>query len=77
MADELLRELIRKIEVLVSLTAIGVLDGKNQREQIEALSRAGLGPKEISDLLGTSPNTVSVTLSQLKRAKASPRIRKP
>jgi DNA-directed RNA polymerase specialized sigma24 family protein len=41
--------------------------GQKQREQIELLSNAGFEPKEISELLGTTPNTVRVTLSAIRR----------
>jgi hypothetical protein len=34
----------------------------NQTETIVELSRAGFGPSRIAELLGTTANTVSVTL---------------
>ena len=49
------------------LIAIGLVNGKPQKEQIRLLSIAGMGPKEIADLIGTTPNTVNVTLSSLRR----------
>jgi DNA-binding CsgD family transcriptional regulator len=69
MNDEAIAKLIDKMDVLIALTALGALQGKNQREQIEALSRTGLAPKAIAEVVGTSSNTVSVTLSQAKRGK--------
>ena len=77
MNEAIIVELNRKMDMLIALTAIGVLADKTQKEQIEALNRAGLQPKEIAQLVGTSSNTVSVTLSQMKKAKNSPRIVKP
>jgi len=58
-----------KFDILIRLTAIGLVNGKKQREQIRLLSIAGMGPKEIADLIGTTPNTVNVTLSSLRKEK--------
>jgi DNA-binding CsgD family transcriptional regulator len=49
------------------LIAIGLVNGKTQKEQIRLLSIAGMGPKEIADLIGTTPNTVNVALSSLRK----------
>lgn len=50
------------------LIAIGLVNGKPQKEQIRLLSIAGMGPKEIADLIGTTPNTVNVALSSLRKS---------
>jgi DNA-directed RNA polymerase specialized sigma24 family protein len=39
----------------------------NQAEVILELSRAGFGPTRIADLLGTTANTVNVTLQKAKK----------
>lgn len=59
-----------KLEMLVRLTAIGMCEGKGQKEQIALLSNAGMQPKAIANLLDTTPNNVSVTLSQLRKIKS-------
>ena len=66
-----LKEVADKLDTLIRLTAIGLFGegDKTQKEKIELLSTAGLNPKEIADLLGTTPNTVNVTLSRLGRRK--------
>jgi DNA-binding CsgD family transcriptional regulator len=61
--DEVLGEL-KKITALLSVIATR---GLTQRDQIAALARVGLTPSQIAELLGTTPNTVSVYLSQLKK----------
>ncbi len=38
-----------------------------QADAIRELGKAGLGPKRIAELLGTTPNTVQVALSRAKR----------
>jgi DNA-binding NarL/FixJ family response regulator len=42
--------------------------GVKQREQIAILNQAGLSPKDIAALLGTSSNTVRVELVALRKA---------
>ena len=70
MTDAVAKEISDKLDLLVSLMAISVLDGKPQEEQIELLGKASLAPKDIAALVGTTPNTVSVTLSKMKKGKA-------
>lgn len=64
-----LAEVADKLDTLIRLTAIGLFGEKTQRERIELLSSAGLQPKEIADLLGTTPNTVNVALSGMRKKK--------
>lgn len=62
-------EISRKLDVLIRLQAFALLDGKPKREQLNVLSFAGMAPKEISELLGTTANTVSVELHKLRKEK--------
>ena len=73
MTDKVASELIRKLDMLIALTAIAVLDKKAQKEQIRLLGRAGLSPKDIAALVGTTRNTVSVTLSNLRKGHSRPK----
>jgi DNA-binding CsgD family transcriptional regulator len=57
----------RKQDLSNRLAAIGLVYGKGQREQIRLLTMAGMGPKEIADLIGTTPNTVNVALTSLRK----------
>ena len=57
----------KKLDLLTKLCAINVVSGKSQKEQVRLLSIAGMGPKEIADLLGTTSNTVNVALSVLRK----------
>ncbi len=61
------QDLGRKIDLLVRLFAVNLVNGRSQREQIRLLAIAGMGPKEIATLLGTTPNTVNVALSTLRK----------
>ena len=65
-ADNALTEQLSRI---VRLMTILVTRDLPQKEQIVLLDSAGFQPKEIAQLIGTTPNTVSVTLSAMRRAR--------
>lgn len=56
-----------QLDKLIRLMAVLVTKDKVQKEQIAMLAKAGLQPKDIADLIGTTPHTVSVTLSEMKK----------
>ena len=57
-----------KLDTLIGLFAMTVMKGLDSvKEKAVALSKAGLSPKEIAALCDTTPNTISVALSQAKR----------
>jgi DNA-binding NarL/FixJ family response regulator len=58
--------LAEQLDQLIRLVALSVVGDKKQREQISILSRAGLDRHQIAEILGTTPGTVSVELSNLK-----------
>lgn len=61
------KELSKKLDTLIKLTAINALRDKNLTDQVEILSVIGLQPKEIAIILGTDPSTVSTLKSRLKK----------
>jgi len=61
-------QLTGKLDNITRLLATLVVEDKNDREAIFLLSRVGFQPKEIAEFLGTTPNTVRVTLSNLKKS---------
>jgi DNA-binding CsgD family transcriptional regulator len=63
--DELI---LQKIDQILRILAATATAGMKQREQIALLNRAGLQPKDIADLLGTSSNTVRVELVSLRKS---------
>lgn len=64
-----LADISAQLSQLARLVALSVVSDKKQRDQILILSRAGMNRHEIADILGTTPGTVSVELSVLKKAK--------
>ena len=67
--DDIASEL-RRIGRLLTLL---VTKDLSQKDKIALLSTAGLQPKEIAELIGTTPNTVSVTLAQIRKDQAGRR----
>jgi len=66
--------LAEKIDVLTIVTIISnkkekLFKGMLQRDQIKFLADLGLSRNIIALILGTSPLTVSVTLSKMKKAR--------
>ena len=71
---EKLDVLAQKVETLTMVTAIGMekeklFKGKTQKEQIKFLDKLGINRNIIALMLGTTPLTVSVTLSKMKKKK--------
>jgi hypothetical protein len=59
-----------KLDVLIKLQAqVLVRDLDGQKTKIIFLHKAGLGPKLIGEILGTSANAVSVALSKARKDK--------
>ena len=68
MEEKQFNELISKMNTIIRLLMTNSLkDMKKQSDKIVFLSSLNLGPSDIADLLGTTANTVSVTLSKNKR----------
>lgn len=70
-------EAIRRLDTLIRLVAIGVCGERSQKEKIAILAAARLPPKEIAELLGTTANTVSVSLYGMKKDKGVKRPPRP
>jgi DNA-directed RNA polymerase specialized sigma24 family protein len=63
----LLRRTVSLLEMLVRLNLIGVQGNKSQNEMIFTLDSMGCGQSEIAHLLGTTTNTVNVSLYKAKK----------
>lgn len=58
----------KKLDILLRLDSLSLIQGRTQREQIALLSLAGIQPKDIASLLNVSSNTVRVELAVLRKA---------
>jgi DNA-directed RNA polymerase specialized sigma24 family protein len=57
------------LERIVNLAALLVVRGESQTNQILMLAGSGFSSSEIANLLGTTTNTVSVTLYQARSSR--------
>jgi len=62
-----LRELTARMDAIIKMLALTLPKELTQADKIVLLSDAGFQPREIASILGTTANTVSVTLSKMKR----------
>lgn len=65
-----LTDLLTQIKITNKLLAVQLKGEMNQQELIGQLSTTGAAPKEIAELLNTTPGTVNVALSRLRKSKA-------
>jgi DNA-binding CsgD family transcriptional regulator len=71
--DELVEE---KLDSILRLLAVAATKDMRQRDQIALLSRAGLPPRTIAEIVGTSSNTVRVELVAIRKSKAQRRTKR-
>lgn len=58
--------------LLVKLVAAVLVDGKSKNQAIAKLAEVGIPTKQIAEILGVTPNRVSVTLYQARRKDTGP-----
>jgi DNA-binding CsgD family transcriptional regulator len=61
------QEVLLELKKMSKLLAIIATEGKSQSDKILLFSQVGLPPKEIAEILGITPNLVSVTMHQNKK----------
>ncbi len=66
-------EILRRLDMLVRLQAQSLVSNlESQKEKTLFLAKAGFEPKGIAQILGTTRNTVSVALSNARKAGELP-----
>ena len=60
-------DILDEVRQIKRLLAAFVTSGLNQKDAVARLSSAGFAPKDIASLIGTTPNSVRVALSNLKK----------
>lgn len=66
---ELLASISKRLGVLIALQINAQSEGKSVVEGVALLTRFGLSPSDIAEILNTSTNTVNVTRARLKKRK--------
>ena len=67
MESAILQTISGQLKTLIRLVAVTHLGGETVQQKIITLGGIGLEPAEIADLIGTTRNTVSVTLSRHRK----------
>ena len=73
---QLLKDVVKKLDALIRLQVTQMGEGKTRSEQMWIFSVAGLAPREIATILGTSSNAVRVSLSNRRKTKRQYREQK-
>ncbi len=73
--DDVLLRIESKLGQMLRLSALQITGALKQGPAIQLLAAAGLERKAIAELLNTTPNTVSVTLSTSKAKAKTPKGR--
>lgn len=71
MSDEILKDICKKIDCLILLSAKNTVKGLNTNEAILLLGDIGLDRNLIARVAGTTPGTVSVRLSEAKARRGA------
>ena len=66
------RQLSDKMDIIIKLLALNAVEGKELKNQVVILSSFGFQPKQIADMLGKTPNHISVILHGLRRERGEP-----
>ena len=69
MDEQQFKQLSCKIDVIIKLLALNAVEGKELKNQVLILSSFGFQPKQIADMLGKTPNHISVILHGLRKER--------
>lgn len=63
-------QISEKLDIIIKLLAISIVQGRPLKEQVRLLSEAGLKPKQIASILGKKPVNIRVILHNLRKEEA-------
>ena len=67
MDNSLEKNILAELGKIAKLLSLIATKGESQKQQITLLSSVGFQPKEIAELLGTTPNNVRVALVSIRK----------
>lgn len=67
--DEILKEISSKLDRLIKINALNILQDRNMTEQVGILAEIGFKNPEIARIIGTNTDSVKVMKSQYKKKK--------
>lgn len=69
MEENQFKELINKLDILTKIVALSGTKGLTSTEKIFLLNQAGIAPKDIAEIIGTTQNVVNVRLSEKRKKR--------
>jgi hypothetical protein len=63
-------QILEKLDVVIKLLAMNVVQGRTLKEQVKLLSETGLQPKQIASILGKKPGHIRVILYNVRKEQA-------
>lgn len=66
---EQFNQLSNKMDTIIKLLAVNLVEGKPFKDQVSLLSAFGFQPKQIADIVGETPNKVRVTLHRIRKER--------
>jgi len=76
MEEKHFKEITQRLDKIIKILAVQYVAEKTGKDAIKSLSTLGFQPKDIADLLGTTPNTVRVALSGMRKKKVKKNAKK-
>jgi len=70
MDEQQFKQLSNKMDTIIKLVALSAVEGKELKKQVSILSSIGFQPKQIADMLGKTPNHISVLLHKLHKEES-------
>jgi predicted DNA-binding protein (UPF0251 family) len=68
--DDKINALLIRLDTIIKLMMVNIVQGKDQTEAIRLLSSTGLQPKDIAQITGVPRTTVNARLSEIRRKEA-------
>jgi predicted transcriptional regulator len=62
------------MDTIIRLLVLNAVEGKQLKDQVSILSSFGFQPKQIAEMLGKTPNNVSVILHRLREERGEPEV---
>lgn len=72
MDEQQFKQLSEKMDIIIKLLALNVVEGKELKNQVSILSSFGFQPKQIADMLGKTPEYMRVILHRLRKERGEP-----
>ena len=70
MTEKDVHVLEEKLDIIIKLLGLRIVEGRTQTEAIKLLASTGLQPKGIADVLGIPRTTVNARLSEMRKSKS-------